>query len=361
MSFQHAAPPDLTIAVVGATGAVGQEIVQVLAAWGVQSAQVGLFASERSAGIQVMTPWGERAVQAFDRAAVAAYDVVLLAVSGAFSQDIAPDLAAHGGVVIDTSSAFRYDPHVPLVVPEINGKAAVQASLIASPNCTTTLLVMVLWPLAVAFGLKKVLVSTYQAASGAGTAGMCELEEQTQAWFATNQAETGQAETGQAETGIFGHPLPFNIIPHIDTFQGNGYTREEMKVCWETRKVMDMPDLAVSCTAVRVPVRRAHAESVVIETAQPVTVSAAREVLSRAPGVCLVDDPEARAYPMPLTASGRMDVEVGRLRHSLVFGAYGLEFFLCGDQLLKGAALNAVQIIDRLVGQRVLRKSRVLS
>ncbi|NDC90200.1 MAG: aspartate-semialdehyde dehydrogenase, partial [Bacteroidetes bacterium] len=202
----------------------------------------------------------------------------------------------------------------------------------------------------------KVLVSTYQAASGAGTAGMHELEEQTRSWLAT----------GQAKSGVFGHPLPFNLVPHIDAFQGNGYTREEMKVCWETRKIMGMPDLPVSCTAVRVPVMRAHAESVVIETVQPITVSAVREVLSRAPGICLVDDPASRTYPMPITASGRKEVEVGRLRRSLVFGEYGLEFFLCGDQLLKGAALNAVQIIDCLVGkQRVghktFRKSPVLS
>jgi aspartate-semialdehyde dehydrogenase len=228
------------------------------------------------------------------------------------------------------------------VVPEINPDAAIGHRLIANPNCTTAVLVVVLWPLHKAFGLKRVIVSSYQATSGAGAEGMDELIEGTRAVLAG----------GVATSKVFQYPIPFNVIPHIDAFQENGYTKEEMKVVWESRKIMGLPDLVASCTAVRIPTMRVHAESVTIEFERPASPDAARALLAVAPGVKLVDDPANRRYPLPSTATGAYDVEVGRIRQSLAFGANGLDLFLAGDQLLKGAALNAVQIAECLRAQR---------
>ena len=237
-------------------------------------------------------------------------------------------------------SAFRYEKDVPLCVPEINAEATKGSKLIANPNCTTAIGLMALWPLHKLFGLKKVIMSTYQASSGAGQPGMDELKEGTRAVL--------MGERDVAENKIFAHPLPFNVIPHIDKFQENGYTKEEMKVTWETRKICDLPDdFPVSCTAVRIPTYRAHSESIVVETEKPVDIAAARKALEEAPGVKLVDDPEAMQYPMPLTATGQYDVEVGRLRKNLCF-ENGLEFFVSGDQLLRGAALNAVLVAEAM-------------
>ena len=237
-------------------------------------------------------------------------------------------------------SAFRYEKDVPLCVPEINAEATKGSKLIANPNCTTAIGLMALWPLHKLFGLKKVIMSTYQASSGAGQPGMDELKEGTRAVL--------MGERDVAENKIFAHPLPFNVIPHIDKFQENGYTKEEMKVTWETRKICGLPDdFPVSCTAVRIPTYRAHSESIVVETEKPVDIAAARKALEEAPGVKLVDDTEAMQYPMPLTATGQYDVEVGRLRKNLCF-ENGLEFFVCGDQLLRGAALNAVLVAEAM-------------
>jgi aspartate-semialdehyde dehydrogenase len=324
------------VAVVGATGAVGTEMVSVLHRRGFPVSELTLFASERSAERVIETPYGARTVKPFTLEAARGHDLVLLAVSGDFAKQYARDIAASGAVVVDNSSAFRYEPEIPLVVPEINPEAARGHRLIANPNCTTAILVVALNPLHKAFGVKRAIVSTYQATSGAGAAGMDELYAQTR----------NLLDGKPVENKVFAHPIPFNLIPHIDAFQENGYTKEEMKVVWETRKIMGLPALPVSCTAVRIPTLRAHSESVVIETERPVDPAAARAVLAEAPGVKLVDDPSANLYPMPLTAATRYDVEVGRVRQNLVFGRNGLEFFVCGDQLLKGAALNAVQIAE---------------
>ncbi|AWK87127.1 aspartate-semialdehyde dehydrogenase [Azospirillum thermophilum] len=329
------------VAIVGATGAVGREMVSVLHRRNFPVAELGLFASERSAGKVMETPYGALTLQAFDPAVVKGYDVVLLAVSGDFAKQHAPALAEGGALVIDNSSAFRYDADIPLIVPEINAHVFRQAyaagsRLIANPNCTTAIAVVALGPLHKAFGLKRVIVSTYQATSGAGAEGMAELEEQTR----------NQLDGKPVTNSVFRHPIPFNLIPQIDAFQENGYTKEEMKVTWETRKIMEVPDLPVSCTAVRIPTYRAHSEAITIETIQPVTPDAARAVLADAPGVTVTDDPANGVYPMPLNATGQFDVEVGRIRSSLIFGDHGLDLFVCGDQLLKGAALNAVQIAE---------------
>jgi len=245
-----------------------------------------------------------------------------------------------GAVVIDNSSAFRYNPDVPLCVPEINGDKTIGSKLIANPNCTTAIGLMALWPLHKLFGLKKVIMTTYQAASGAGQPGMDEL------WEGTKAVVNGERDV--AENSVFAHPLPFNVIPQIDKFQENGYTKEEMKVTWETRKICDLPDdFPVSCTAVRIPTSRAHSEVIIIETEKPVDLEAAKKALDEAPGVSLVDDTENLKYPMPLTATGQYDIEVGRLRKSIVFDN-GMEFFVSGDQLLRGAALNAVLVAEAM-------------
>lgn len=226
-----------------------------------------------------------------------------------------------------------------MVVPEINGAETKKCKLIANPNCTTAIGLMALWPLIQKFGMKRVIMSTYQASSGAGQPGMDELKAGTQDWL----------EGKPVVNKIFAHPLPFNVIPQIDKFQDNGYTKEEMKVTWETRKICGLDDnMPISCSAVRIPTIRAHSEVIILETVEPADVQVAREVLDAAPGVKLVDDPANLKYPMPLTATGQYDVEVGRIRKSLAFGDYGLEFFVCGDQLLRGAALNAVLIAEEM-------------
>jgi aspartate-semialdehyde dehydrogenase len=205
---------------------------------------------------------------------------------------------------------------------------------------------MALWPLHKAFGLKKIIMSTYQAASGAGQPGMDELLEGTAAYLA------GEKPTNT----IFAHPLPFNVIPHIDVFQENGYTKEEMKVVWESRKICGLPDdFPVSCTAVRIPTIRAHSESIVVETEKPVDLALARQVLADQPGLDLVDDTANQQYPMPIGATGQDNVQVGRVRKSLIFGDYGLELFVCGDQLLRGAALNAVLVAEEMIANGSLQ------
>uniref|UniRef100_A0AAV1URT2 aspartate-semialdehyde dehydrogenase n=1 Tax=Peronospora matthiolae TaxID=2874970 RepID=A0AAV1URT2_9STRA len=338
------------VGICGATGAVGIELISVLAARQFPVQELVLFASSRSAGTKVSTPFGDVTITLFSLAAAAKLDYVFLAVSGDFSLQYAKELAAvsNGPVVIDNSSAFRCDAAIPLVIPEINGHVLIPRrgqpppKLVANPNCTTAIAAMALWPLHCEFHIKKLIVSTYQAASGAGAAGMQELHDGAKAFLA-DEAVTCK---------VFSYPLPFNLIPHIDKFQGNGYTKEEMKVTWETRKIFDEPHLAVSCTAVRIPVMRAHSEALTIETVKPVDLARARELLAKADGVDLVDVPEELLYPMPKNATKKFNVEAGRLRKSLVFGDHGLELFVSGDQLLRGAALNAVLIAEFLENPR---------
>jgi len=232
------------------------------------------------------------------------------------------------------------EEHVPLVVPEINGETIPNGALVANPNCTTAVGAMALWPLHQKYKLKKVIMSTYQAASGAGAEGMQELVDGLDAFSKTGQVSKPE---------FFAHQLPFNVIPQIDAFQPNGFTKEEMKVTWELQKICGLSDdVKVSCTAVRVPTLRAHSEAITIETELPINPDDARELLRGAEGVKVVDDPAQLLYPMPLNATGQDDVEVGRIRQSIVFGDHGLDFFVSGDQLLRGAALNAVLIAERM-------------
>ena len=331
----------LKIGVVGVTGAVGKEIIDVLHNRGFNVEELKLYASARSAGKPMATPFGSINIEEFSLESARTMDVVFLAVSGDFALEWANKICENDGpLVIDNSSAFRYDDDVALVVPEINADAARKSKkkLVANPNCTTAIALMALKPLHDTFGIKKCIMSTYQAASGAGAPGMKELEE----------GAAAMATGGTAKNDVFAHPLPFNVIPHIDKFLDDEYTKEERKVTWETRKIMDLPDLPVSCTCVRIPTLRAHAEAITIETDKKVDIAAAYAALNAAPGVAVVDDPEKQLYPMPITASTKYDVECGRLRKNDVFGDNGLDLFVCGDQLLRGAALNAVLIAEAI-------------
>jgi len=323
------------IVIVGATGAVGKEVLRCLEDLNFPISQLRLVASERSAGKIVDTYLGKIVLESISDEVFVKSDIAIFSAGSDISKKWRNRVVAANCLLIDNSSAFRFDDDVPLIVPEINAESAMSHNgVIANPNCTTAIAAVALWPLHKAFGLKKILISTYQATSGAGAKGMKELLDQTQ-MLLNNET---------VKTEVFDHQIAFNLIPHIDVFQENGYTKEEMKVNWESKKIFGEDDLAISCTAVRIPTLRAHSESIVIETEKVISVDSARKVLTEAPGVELVDDPDKLMYPMPVNASGKFDVEVGRIRKNLVFADHGLEFFVCGDQLLKGAALNAVQI-----------------
>jgi aspartate-semialdehyde dehydrogenase len=328
------------VAVAGATGAVGIEMIQILEERNFPVNEIRLLASKRSAGKKMTFNGEEVTIQELTHDSFEGIDIALFSAGGDISLEYAPSAVKAGAVVVDNSSAYRMYDEVPLVVPEVNPEAAKNhKGIIANPNCTTAIAAVALWPLHKEFGLKKVIVSTYQAASGAGAPGMNELIDGIKAGI----------EGKEVENRVFAHPLPYNVIPHIDKFQENGYTKEEMKVTWETRKIFSEPELAVSCTAVRIPTLRAHSESIVVETEKDITAEAARAVLEQSAGVKVVDNINENIYPMPLNAAENWDVEVGRIRQNIIFGSKGLEFFVSGDQLLKGAALNAVQIAELLI------------
>jgi aspartate-semialdehyde dehydrogenase len=269
----------------------------------------------------------------------AGVDIAIFSAGGSVSKQYAPIAAKAGCIVIDNSSAFRMDPEVPLVVPEINaGALKSHKNIIANPNCSTAVALMALYPLHKAFGVKRIFASTYQAVSGTGAAAVAELENQV------NQIVKGETVTKE----VYPKQIAFNVLPHVDVFLDNGYTKEEMKMENEGRKIMSHPNFKASVTCVRVPVYRAHSIAVSAEFEKPVTPEAAREVLSKAPGLKVTDDPATNTYPTPLEISGKNDCEVGRIRKDCAF-ENGLSFWVVGDQLLKGAALNAVQIAEHLV------------
>ena len=328
------------VGIVGATGAVGEEILKVMEDRVFPASSLTLLASEKSAGKVVKSSrFGDITLEAFSFEAASKLDVLLLAVGGDFSLEWAEKLAEAGVLVIDNSSAFRMKEGVPLVIPEINIAASKGKKLIANPNCTTAIALMALWPIHQKYKIKKAIISTYQAASGAGAPGMKELED------GMRDIVNG----GEAKNEYFAHPLPYNIIPHIDVFQENQYTKEEMKIVWETRKIMSAPDMKLSCTCVRIPTLRAHSEAITLELDKTATPDEIRACLSEAEGVDVVDDPENSKYPMPINATKKYDVEVGRIRRNDVFDDKGIDIFVSGDQLLRGAALNAVIIAEMMV------------
>jgi len=324
------------VAIVGASGAVGQDFLAVLAARNLPMKSLRLFASPRSAGRRIAFRGESLPVEVLGNESFRGIDLALFSAGGSVSKEYAPRAVAAGAVVVDNSSAFRMDPEVPLVVPEVNPDAVkAHRGIVANPNCSTILLVLALAPLHRHAGLEAVVVSTYQAASGAGQQAMLELRETTQ------KALRGEPVTPR----ILPQTLAFNLFPQVDVFQPDGYTREEDKMLYETRKILGLPQLAVEATCVRVPVERCHSESVAVRLSRPLTVERARELFAAAPGLELIDDPAAKKYPMPLAMAGRDPVAVGRVRVGRVFTP-GLSFWLSGDQLRKGAALNAVQIAE---------------
>jgi aspartate-semialdehyde dehydrogenase len=326
------------IAIVGATGAVGVEILRVLERRNFPVGGLKLLASKRSVGKTLEFKGKPYKVEELTADAFKGVDIAFFSAGAGRSREFAPAAKAAGAVVIDNSSAFRMDPNVPLVVPEVNpGDLRWHKGLIANPNCTAMILAVAIWPIHQAVGIRRVIVSTYQSASGAGAAAMRELEDQAREYAA-----------GKPITkSVFPHQIAFNVFSHNTKMAENGYNEEENKVVEETRKIFHEPELPVVPTCIRVPVLRAHAESIVLELAAPMSPEEARALLARSPGIKIVDDPEANHFPMPLEASGDLDVHVGRIRRD-VSNPNGLALFVAGDQLLKGAAWNAVQIAEEL-------------
>jgi len=326
------------IAVVGATGAVGVEILRVLERRNFPVASLKLLASKRSAGKTLEFKGKPYKVEELTADAFKGIDVAFFSAGATRSREFAPAAKAAGAVVIDNSSAFRMDPNTPLVVPEVNrDDLRRHKGLIANPNCTAMILAVAIWPIHQAVGIRRIIVSTYQSASGAGAAAMQELEEQTREYAAGKKITHS----------VFPHQIAFNVFSHNTKVAENGYNEEENKVVEETRKIFHEPELPIVTTCIRVPVLRAHAESIVLELAAPMSPEEARALLARSPGIKIVDDPAANHFPMPLEASGDLDVHVGRIRRD-VSNPKGLALFVAGDQLLKGAAWNAVQIAEEL-------------
>ncbi|MEY2574265.1 MAG: aspartate-semialdehyde dehydrogenase [Verrucomicrobiota bacterium] len=326
------------VAIVGATGAVGEELLRVLERRAFPVERLVPLCSERSAGGSVSFRGEKITAQRLSRDSFSGIDVAFFSAGGNVSREYAPIAREAGAVVIDNSSLFRMEPDVPLVIPEINGAdVGEHQGLIANPNCTTAVALMALYPLHRAFGVRRVIAASYQAVSGSGARAIKELRSQVEA--------AAQDQPPVAE--IYPHPIAFNLLPHVDSFLPNGYTKEEMKMQNEGRRIMHLPDFRASVTCVRVPVYRAHSVAVSAEFERPVSVEEARHVLASAPGLELVDDPENNRYPMPLFTAGKDNCEVGRIRLDCAF-ENGLSFWVSGDQLLKGAALNAVQIAELL-------------
>ena len=333
-----------TVAVLGATGVVGQQMLQCLEERSFPVGRLVPLASERSAGKTVRFAGEDVPCQVACPEAFEGVDIVLGAADDATARALLPEAARRGAVCVDNSHAFRLDPDVPLVVPEINAAdiADHPRGIISNPNCATIIGLVPVWPLHQAAGVTRLVVSTYQAASGAGIAGMRELEREQRALASGEPV---------GETAPFAYQLAENLIPQIGGFSEEGYTSEEMKMLNEGRKIMHLPELRVNCTCVRVPVVRSHSESITAEFERPLSVAEARELLAAAPGVKLVDDPSALRYPMPLETSDQDLIWVGRLRRDLSApdGVNALTFWCCGDQIRKGAATNAVQIAEYLL------------
>jgi aspartate-semialdehyde dehydrogenase len=334
------------VAVVGATGLVGEEMIRVLEERQFPVSKLLPLASERSSGKTIEFNGKDWDVQTLSKGSFAGVDVALFSAGGSVSQDFGPIAAAAGAVVIDNSSVFRMEKDVPLVVPEVNPDALQvlpKRRIIANPNCSTIQMVLVLKPIHDAAHIKRVVVSTYQSVSGAGKEAIEELSESTRALFA------GQ----EWAPKVFAHRIAFNCLPQIDVFTDSGYTKEEIKMMQETCKIMGDDSIKVSATTVRVPVYYGHGESVNIETVKPLSAEAARQLLSRAPGVVVVDDPAEKLYPLASECAGRDEVFVGRLRSDPTV-PHGLNCWIVSDNIRKGAATNAVQIAELLLQHKLI-------
>ena len=333
------------VAILGATGAVGQEFLNLIEERNFPFAELKMLASKRSAGKKIQFMGKEYTVEEATEDSFKGVDIALFA-GGAASKTFAPAAVKAGAVVIDNSSAFRMDPEVPLVVPEVNPEdIAKHKGIIANPNCSTIIMVMALKPLYNVSKIKRVVVSTYQAVSGGGKEAMAELEEQVKA---INEGRPVVANILPGASLAKHYQIAFNLIPQIDVFKDNLYTKEEMKMIDETKKIMNDDSMRITATTIRVPVYRSHAESVNVEFEDEISVEKAREVLAAFPGVTLTDNPDEQIYPMPLETSGKDDVEVGRIRKDYSIDN-ALNFWVCGDQIRKGAALNALQIAEYMI------------
>lgn len=330
---------EVSVAVVGATGAVGQEMLKVLEERDFPVKRLVCLADPREAGTKVRFRNEEIVVEAASKTSFKDIDIALFAVATDVSKEMAPQAVEQGAVVIDNSYAFRLDERCPLVVPEVNPEDLEwHQGIIANPNCSTIIMVVAINPIHKAVGLRRVVVSTYQAVSGAGKGGIDELTEQTK------QVLAGE----RINPSVFAHPIAFNLIPHIDVFVDKGYTREEMKMVWETRKIMHDEEIMISPTTVRVPVVRSHSESINLETKAKISADEVRQILKSSPGVIVEDEPEKAIYPMPLYTSGHDEVYVGRIREDISI-QNGINMWVVADQIRKGAATNAVQIGEILV------------
>ena len=335
----------VTVGIVGATGAVGQELLHLLHDRAFPLRSLRLFASARSAGRTVTYAGRTYTIEEAKPGVFAGVDLAFFAAGGSVTRALAPDAVRAGCLVIDKSSHYRMDPDVPLVIPEINpGELRRHRGIIANPNCSTAVTLMALWPLHQAFGLRRYFAATYQSVSGTGAEAIRELEEQVQ----------GYVKGAAPEPKVYPYPIAFNLIPQVDSFGPNGYTGEETKMMLESRKIMALPNLRVSATTVRVPVVRAHSVAVNAEFERPVTVEAARAAIAAFAGAELVDDPAQRRYPTPLEFSRKVKCGVGRIRLDTALDN-GLALWVSGDNLWKGAALNAVQNAELMVREGLLR------
>jgi len=363
------------VAIIGATGAVGQELLRVLERRNFPVASLRPIGSSRSTGKSIRFRDESIRVQQLVSESFDKIDIAFFSAGGEISRKYVPLACQADAIAIDNSSVFRMEPHVPLVIPEINAEdVRGHRGLIANPNCTTAVALMALYPLHQVFGVRRIFAASYQAVSGSGTRAIDELKRQTKsAVLATASPSAGgqeresrpglsafaetsilRSKTAKNETAdkptpaaVYPHPIAFNLLPHVDSFLESGYTREEMKMQNEGRKIMHLPHFCASVTCVRVPVYRAHSVAVNAEFERPVSVERAREVLAKAPGIELVDEPQSNRYPMPLNVTGKDNCQVGRVRVDCAL-ENGLAFWVSGDQLLKGAALNAVQIAELL-------------
>ncbi len=341
-----------TVAIVGASGAVGSEILKVLALRNFPIEKLKLLATERSAGMKIKYQGKEYTVEKTAPESFEGCDIAFFA-GGSASKLFAHEAVARGAVVIDNSSAFRYDPEIPLIVPEVNPEdASWHKGIIANPNCSTIQMVVALKPLHDAAKIKRVVVSTYQAVSGAGAEGLVELREQTAELSKLAPEDMGSA---SVENKVFAHQIAYNVIPHIDAFQENDYTKEEMKMTWETQKMFHCPEIKISATTVRVPVYRSHSEAINIELEKPLSPQEAKEILRKAPGVIVIDNPAEKQYPMPIHTSDTDEVYVGRIRKD-ISTENGLALWVVADQIRKGAATNAVQIAELVIKEGLLLK-----
>ncbi len=329
------------LAIAGVTGAVGQEFLKLIEERNFEFDSLKMLASARSAGKKIIFKGKEYTVEEMTNDSFKGVDIALFSAGGSQSKTFAKAVVDSGAVMIDNSSAFRMDPEVPLVVPEVNPEAIKEnKGIIANPNCSTIIALVPIWPLHKANKVKRMVVSTYQAASGAGIAAMNELANQSRDIL----------DGKEAKCEAFPYQIAFNLFCHNSPMMPNGYNEEEMKMVKETRKIFNAPEMAITCTCVRVPVMRAHSESINLEFTDPITPEQVRSLLSTAPGVTVLDDVENNRFPMPLDADGKNDVYVGRIRQDeSIPDNRGINLWLCGDQIRKGAALNALQIAEKMI------------